>query len=507
MEFDDGLTVDGDWRRVLDDPVPDGSLPVSGMALLALGLAAPFGLAMVLEGSTQERLNGAADMVLLLQNVAVLTAAIVLRYEWQMSRRPSTAWLAVAVGFLAVQNLPFTLLLVAGSPLGEFGTVNGVATTATGALTVLLLWLGARGVAAPSGNPLVFGVSLGLAMAALRLAAADAGLDPTLDLSAPTVRALDLAIAGAACWAIIELLRCKDLPSWFRRYVALATVLLTLSASPLMTQTELSWLTPPAIGGAGVVLLLGGAIGLLRSTLRAQTLQLVDLTRQAAKSEASARHGRERAHELNAMVTGIAHASRLLLMANGLAANERRRLQSLIDMEMARLHRMLTARAERAGGVPEIVPLDAVVEPLVAVQRTLGRTVSYRPTGLEVWADFDDVAEGLHILLTNAARHAPGAQVTIDVEGLGDKVAVRVRDAGPGLAPDVSGRLFRWGARRQDSPGEGIGLQLARRLVRAQGGDLRLETGPGGTSFLVELPAAPLSPPSGTESIDSDAPA
>lgn len=516
MESDDGLTArrrgvtgsgDGVLRRILTDPAPQASLPVSSTALLGLLLLAPFGLALVLEGATQERLDGAAHMVLLLQNVAVLVAATVLRYEWEMSRTPSTGWLAVVLGFLAVQNLPFTLLLVAGSPLGELGAVYGVVTTVTAALSVLFLWLGRRGVAVPRDNPLIIAASLGLTMAALRMAAAHTGLDPTLDLSASALLGLDLAAALAGCWAMVELIGSEDLPPWFRRYAIVAAALLTLSAAPLVAEGELAWLAAPVMGALGVLLLIGGATGLLRATLRAQTRQLVDLTRQAARAETSARHGRERAHELSATITGIAHASRLLLLDHGLAASERRRLRGLIDEEMARLDRMLTARAERGEHVPETVHLDAVVEPVVAVQRTLGHHVTYRSTGVAVWGDFDELAEVLHILLTNAARHAPGAMVTIAVEPIGERVVLRVRDDGPGLAPDVADRLFRWGARRHDSPGEGIGLHLARRLVRAQGGELRLDAIAGGTSFLVELPAAPVSLPSGTEAQETDGPA
>lgn len=494
---------DTGWRRLLTDRVPDASLPVSGMALLALLLAAPLGLALLLPGTAQERLHGAGHMALLLQNVAVLGAAVVLRYEWQQSRRPGSGWLSAAVGFLAVQNLPFTLLLVAGSPLGEFGTVNGVATTVTGVLTVLLLWLGARGVPVRGVNPLVLGVSLGAALAGLRLAAAHEGLDPTLDLSEPTLVALDLVAAAAGVGAITALLHCSDLPLWFRRYSVIATVLLTLSASPVVMDAGLSWLMAPMMGEAGVVLLLGGAIGLMRATLRRQTRQLVDLTRFAAKAEASVRHGRERQHELNATVTGIAHASRLLLMDQGVGASERRRLSALIDVEMDRLHRMLSGRAGPATPALEAIPLDALVEPLVAVQGLLGHEVDFRPTGLEVWGSFDDLAEALHILLTNAGRHAPGAHVTVEAEQRGDLVALRVHDDGPGISPDLTGRLFRWGSRGHDSPGEGIGLSLARRLVWDMGGDLRAEPVARGTTFLIELPGAP----SATAVTDAEDPA
>lgn len=474
----------GDGQRRLVQ-APSGSLPASGMTVLSLLLLSPFALALVLEGPLDERVDRTSEMVLLLQNVTVLGAAVVLRYEWQVSRRPSTGWLAVAVGFLAVQNLPFSLLLVAGSPLGEFGTVNGVATTVTGLVTVVLVWLGATGVPAPTANPLVGGVLLGIVVAGARLGTARSGMDPTLDLAPLPLLVLDLSAAGMAAWTIAALLRCRDLPLWFRRYVVVATVLLTVSASPPVTRVAAPAVVAPLVGAAGVVLLLGAAIGLLRSTLRAQTRRLVDLTNLAAKAQAAARKDRERAHEMNAMIAGIAHASRLLLMDRGPTAAERRKLSGLVDTELARLDRMITHQPDLA--VTE-VDLDTVIEPLVAVQRILGHDVTFEPSGLRARGRFDDIAEVIHVLLTNAARHAPGAPVVIAAERAPDGIEVRVRDGGPGIDPRAAGRLFQWGARRADSPGDGIGLQLARRLMRSQGGDLLVEPSALGTSFVVVLP-------------------
>jgi CheY-like chemotaxis protein len=75
-------------------------------------------------------------------------------------------------------------------------------------------------------------------------------------------------------------------------------------------------------------------------------------------------------------------------------------------------------------------------------------------------------------------------------------VRVRVRDEGGGIAPEHRDQLFvpfaRLGAERTGVEGTGLGLALSQRLAHAMGGALGLESsGPGGSVFSVELPAAP----------------
>lgn len=470
--------------QLLTDPAPRESIPISGMVLLATLLLSPLVLAAVLEGPLPERLEQASHMALLLQNISVLGAAVVLRYEWQVAGSAATGWLAVAVGFLAVQNLPFSLLLVAGSPLGAFGTVNGVATTVTGIVTVSFLALGVARVPAPRPNPLILAVGVGIVVAGLRLAGARSGIDPTLDLPVSWLAALDLAAALLALWVVVQLLRCRDLPLWFRRYVVGATVLLTASAGPA-PGSAVAGMVAVVAGVAGVVLLLGAAIGLLRSTLRAQTRRVVELTTRVMEAEHAARLGHERAHELTATVAGIAHASRLVLEDDGPAPRDKQRLTRLLQAELERLERL-------AGIVvadPETdISLDAVVEPVVEVHRALGHDIRFTPSGLRVQGRADDLAEVMHVLVSNAARHAPGARVEVVARRRGHVAEIRVRDEGPGIAPSVVGRLFQWGGRHPDSPGQGIGLQLARRLMLGLGGDLRYEPSTRGACFVVVVP-------------------
>jgi two-component system sensor kinase FixL len=71
-------------------------------------------------------------------------------------------------------------------------------------------------------------------------------------------------------------------------------------------------------------------------------------------------------------------------------------------------------------------------------------------------------------------------------------VEVAVSDTGPGLAPEVAGRLFESFVSTKPG-GMGMGLSICRRIVEAHGGRLWAEPNPdGGTVFRFTLPAAPL---------------
>jgi signal transduction histidine kinase len=100
-------------------------------------------------------------------------------------------------------------------------------------------------------------------------------------------------------------------------------------------------------------------------------------------------------------------------------------------------------------------------------------------------------------LLTNAAKFTEAGQIRLAAERLGvDRVAIRVSDTGPGIAPEHQEIIF--DAFRQLRPhdaqrkGIGLGLALARRFARMMGGDVTVESAVGrGSTFTVLLPTAP----------------
>jgi signal transduction histidine kinase len=70
-----------------------------------------------------------------------------------------------------------------------------------------------------------------------------------------------------------------------------------------------------------------------------------------------------------------------------------------------------------------------------------------------------------------------------------DRVAVRVIDDGPGIPPEVLPRIFDpFFTTKPPGQGTGLGLEIARRLVRSYRGDLTVESEPGRTEFIVRLP-------------------
>jgi signal transduction histidine kinase len=94
-------------------------------------------------------------------------------------------------------------------------------------------------------------------------------------------------------------------------------------------------------------------------------------------------------------------------------------------------------------------------------------------------------------VLDNAVRHAV-ARVVVSAEPAGPRVLLRVRDDGSGVAAEDAERVFEPGWRAEPSDGHdgaGLGLALARRLVQAAGGELRVEQAGRGATFVMDLPS------------------
>jgi two-component system, OmpR family, sensor kinase len=108
-------------------------------------------------------------------------------------------------------------------------------------------------------------------------------------------------------------------------------------------------------------------------------------------------------------------------------------------------------------------------------------------------------------LLANARTHTPpGTQVRTDVWVSGTEGFVTVTDNGPGIPPEVAGRVFerfaRGDASRKRAPdaakggSTGLGLAIVAAVVDAHHGTVSVTSQPGHTRFTVRLPLAPLAP-------------
>jgi signal transduction histidine kinase len=151
---------------------------------------------------------------------------------------------------------------------------------------------------------------------------------------------------------------------------------------------------------------------------------------------------------------------------------------------------LLAARLESHG--IDVVPRQIRLAELVAAAEW-GAEVDLGP-GLadgEVRADpvWLDTALGF---LVEHCRRAARSSVIVDARTVGDRAAVMVRDDGPGIPGYERERVFRPFDGTGTAGSEvGLGPGLARGLVQAMGGELRLYSAVGyGSTFVVVLPAA-----------------
>jgi signal transduction histidine kinase len=95
-------------------------------------------------------------------------------------------------------------------------------------------------------------------------------------------------------------------------------------------------------------------------------------------------------------------------------------------------------------------------------------------------------------LLGNAIRHSPeGGSVMLALGTAGTMGEAAIADQGKGIAPENQERVFEKFERLDGGGGAGLGLAIARRLARAMGGEIALESAPGeGARFTLSLPLA-----------------
>ena len=144
-----------------------------------------------------------------------------------------------------------------------------------------------------------------------------------------------------------------------------------------------------------------------------------------------------------------------------------------------------------------------VAKPLID-RRRHKLTLSVPSEGLPIDGDLTRLTQVVGNLLTNAAKYTPvGGHIELDGYRENDQIVLSVKDDGEGLSDELLPRLFELftqGQRAADRPegGLGVGLAIARSLVRIHGGTVSVESaGLGlGTRFVVRVPADPTEPAS-----------
>ncbi|WKW50156.1 sensor histidine kinase [Rhodomicrobium lacus] len=116
---------------------------------------------------------------------------------------------------------------------------------------------------------------------------------------------------------------------------------------------------------------------------------------------------------------------------------------------------------------------------------------------IELYADRDQIFRVLANLVRNAMEALREAEpvpedpcVKISATQEGRRAVIKVSDNGPGVPAKAQENLFKAFQSVAKADGNGLGLVISAELVRAHGGDIRLEDSPKGASFVVTLPTA-----------------
>jgi signal transduction histidine kinase len=116
--------------------------------------------------------------------------------------------------------------------------------------------------------------------------------------------------------------------------------------------------------------------------------------------------------------------------------------------------------------------------------RSLPRIVAYPGELNEVWTN----------LIDNAIDAMDGhGTLTVRTRADDERLAVEIADTGPGVSAEIRSRVFEpFFTTKEIGKGTGLGLDYAWRIVVGRhGGELRVESEPGDTRFIVVLPPRP----------------
>ena len=141
--------------------------------------------------------------------------------------------------------------------------------------------------------------------------------------------------------------------------------------------------------------------------------------------------------------------------------------------------------------------IDAAIESFQPLAREKGVTITRgAPEGdAMIEGDIHLLARAVENLLDNALRHTPsGGEVAVRWCTDAGRLTFTIADTGPGIAADDLPHLFDplyrgEASRNRDTGGAGLGLAIARRILRAHGGDLvAANRDVGGAEFTGWLP-------------------
>jgi two-component system sensor histidine kinase ChvG len=240
---------------------------------------------------------------------------------------------------------------------------------------------------------------------------------------------------------------------------------------------------------------------------------LEDMTHTLSdRMEAIERFAADVAHEIRNPLTSIRSAVETLELVKDPAARER--LLGILKQDVSRLDRLITdisnasrLDAELSRESPRLASIDRLLREIVGLYETVRRDgeasvrlIAGGAEGLTVLGREGPLGQVFRNLIDNARSFSPpGGEVRVSVARDRGWAKVTVDDDGPGMPPEnletVFERFYTSRPRGAAFGGaSGLGLSIARQIVRAHGGTIhaenRMDTGGAvvGARFVVAIP-------------------
>jgi len=201
-------------------------------------------------------------------------------------------------------------------------------------------------------------------------------------------------------------------------------------------------------------------------------------------------------HDLRNPLATI-HLGAEMLAGSVLPQTQLQRVGANIYRASVRMHELLqefldesrrAAKQMELADVRELVT-SAVDEIAARAELQFVDIVRLIPEGLSIPLDRHRIHRVLVNLLVNALEAMPdGGRIFISAVSSRRSVLIRVRDSGPGIAPEITDRLFQPFATAGKTDGIGLGLASSRQTVLDHDGEMWVEPSFRGACFAVRLP-------------------
>ncbi len=214
------------------------------------------------------------------------------------------------------------------------------------------------------------------------------------------------------------------------------------------------------------------------------------------------------AHELNNPLTSIQGYAQLLLGRRAGSDRAADALRIAREAERAgRIVKNLLLFSREAKSERRAARLNEVIERTLALRayelklQSIAVDLALDPNLPDILGNAAQLQQAALNLILNAEQaivmaredESRGGRILIRTERLpGNRVALRVSDDGPGIAPEIAPHIFEpFFTTKPAGVGTGLGLSIVSSIVREHGGEISVDSLPGrGATISIELPAA-----------------